>query len=90
MKVAYLVHSVEWPDMILAIAAETPNKARYRAWVNGYYAGYDLKYIDYRAQRAPQFDKLAAEQEDKMGWNMGWIDGGDSWGCLKKEAEHAR
>ena len=85
MKLAYIVTITTWPGMAIAIAADTAEKARHIGQTHAHDAGYDLKYVDFRAKRAPQFDDLAKEQKDENGWSMGWQDSEDSWGCLKKE-----
>lgn len=85
MRKAYRCTIKGWSIQII-YPGETRGKAKYQAWLDGYTAGYtDLLYVDVHAIRAPEFDVVAEKAPlSRVPECLGWIDEGESWGCLAK------
>lgn len=84
IKKAFQVTTPTFPNMIVIVAAINAIRARYHCYLSANDAGFDIPYIDFRARRKPEFDHLA-EKANNLGWELGWIDGDESWGCMKTE-----
>lgn len=71
----------QFPFTEVVIAAKTPEQARYRCYKNACAAGFNVKYVDFKARREPEFDQIA-EVADQTQWELGWVDGPEKSGCL--------
>jgi hypothetical protein len=65
--------------MELIYSAISRNQAKYLCLKQANEAGYELKYINTKAVRAPEFDEKAIAEHQKC---LGWKDGAMLFGCL--------
>ena len=66
--------------MELIYSATSRNQAKYLCLKQANEAGYELKYINIKAVRAPEFDEKAITKHQSC---LGWKEGAMRWGCLK-------
>lgn len=81
---AYSVTIKTWNDFELIYPAKTHGQAKASGYYSARMAGWNYKFTDFRARRAPQFDSLAKEAKGKCPSILGWRDRGETWGCLNE------
>lgn len=83
---AWKVTYTSAPGLTAIYEAETRNQARTKAHRHVQDIQEDLRYIDIKAVRCPEWDLRARLGMSLFGC-LGWTDGTDSWGCLNTQKE---
>ena len=77
---AWKVTEAGWPKMVSIVAAPTRGQAMSHVHRSKDDAGWPSEFINFRAVRAPEYDKYV----DKV-QTLGWREGSTSFGCLSPD-----
>lgn len=58
---AYAVRLLTWPGLVIVYAAKSRSHAIYQSFLAANDAGYEVKWVDFRAQRLPMYDDMAVK-----------------------------